>query len=144
MKLTDIDRTLGKTFKDRLGRPVLTVGRALEVSAHALVTEYGCANVVAAQGLSATLKRLRVTTLEELAKIDPASLYRVHGCGHTQVYVAMCLLERHGVSPTRWWGWATKGDSVQRHARASKRKRGAHEAPRHSRGEKVWEPEAPK
>lgn len=128
MQLTLINTTIGKTFADHLSRPVLTIGD-IEVSAHALVNEVGCANLVAAQGLSATLKRIRCRSIKELANLDPMSLYRVQGCGHTQVYVAMCLLEHHGVDPSKWWGWETKGSSVQRQARLKKSKGGAHDVP---------------
>lgn len=128
MELTAINTTLGKTFADHLARPVLQIGE-LAVSAHSLVNEVGCANLNAAQGLSATLKRIRCRSIKELANLDPMSLYRVQGCGHTQVYVAMCLLEHHGIDPAKWWGWDVRGSSVQRRARNKKKKGGAHDVP---------------
>lgn len=132
MQIDQINQTFGKTFADHLSRVVLAVG-SIQITAFTLVNEVGCANVVAAQRLSATLRRLHITTLKQLAKIDPASLYRVEGCGHTQVYVAMCLLEHHGIDPGEWWGWAVKGEAVRQHARA-KKKRGAHPLPARKSG----------
>lgn len=128
MELDQVRNTIGKTFADHLDREVLSVG-PIKISAHTLVNEVGCANVVAAHGLSTTLRRLRIKSIKELADIDPASLYRVQGCGHTQVYVAMCLLEHHGVDVSSWWGWNVKGSAVQRNARQRKTKRGAQPLP---------------
>jgi hypothetical protein len=127
--LDQIRDTIGKTFADHLNREVLAIGR-LKISAHALVNEVGCANLVAAQRLSQTLKRLGVKDIRQLARIDPASLYRVQGCGHTQVYVAMCLLEHHvrDFDASKWWGWEVKGEAVLRAAR-DKTKQGPHELP---------------
>jgi hypothetical protein len=115
-------------FLANLTAPVLQLGRN-EITRQRLIEDYQVGNMNAAAMLSKTLKRLRVGTIEQLAKIDPGDLYRVHGCGHTQVYVAMCLLDHHGYDIGKWWGWDVRGGSVLKHAREQKRKRGAQDTP---------------
>lgn len=126
MKVSDIDRTLGHTFARMLETPALVIGKTV-YTRRELVSEIGVANLVAATRLSQTLKQLGIRTVEQLAKLDPISLYKVHGTGHTQVYVAMCLLARHGINPVEWWGWEVKGSALVNRARAVKKRRGADE-----------------
>lgn len=96
-----------------------------------MIAELGCANFIAATRLGKVLRRLGIKTVQKLAQTDPLSLVRVQGVGERTVYVAMCLLDAHGYSVAKWWGWdRTKPGKLSTHVaktarRESKRKHAA-------------------
>jgi hypothetical protein len=93
---------LGKTFADTLDSHFVTLlGR--DWTRREVVEELRLANMTAVRRLENNLKKLKVTTAERLAEIDPFSLFRMKGIGDAQLFVAMSLLDAYGYDPISWW-----------------------------------------
>jgi hypothetical protein len=122
-----VEKTIGKTFADRLDESILNVSRDLSFTRREMVELLGCANFVAAARLEKVLKRLKIHTPAQLHKTDPFSLLRSRGIGETSMFVAMCILEANEFDVEKWWGWK-QGDNVvkfstfKHHAAARARK----------------------
>lgn len=99
-----VESTIGKTFADLLDETIFEVGE-LRYSRREIVERLGCANFHAASLLQAVLRRLKIKSAKDLWEMDPFSLARAKGVGATTIFVAMCILDAHGFSVEKWWGW---------------------------------------
>lgn len=115
---TVLETRLGKTFADVLDEPFVTL-LDTPMSRREVVDNLQLANMVAVRRLENTLKKLRIYTAAQLAKVDPMSLYRKRGVGTTQIFVAMCLLDFHGYDPVSWWD--NFGNKPKRNAQLRKK-----------------------
>jgi len=106
-----INKSLGKTFVAGLHDVKLVIGKT-EFTHQQMIDLLGCGNFAAAARLTKVLKRLGVTTIPMLRKLDPASLFREKNVGMTTVYVAMCVLDAHQYDVEEWWGWKQQKDNV--------------------------------
>jgi hypothetical protein len=116
LNYTTIHATIGKGFADKQEELVFVSGDIVFTRRN-MIEELDCANFIAAVRLAKVLRRLRIHTVKQLSKTDPYSLYRCKGIGDTAVYVAMCILDSHGVDINRWWGHkdaATKETSIRK------------------------------
>lgn len=116
LNYTTIHATVGKGFADKQEEVVFQSGDIV-FTRRSFIQELDCANFIAAVRLAKVCRRLRIHTVKQLAKTDPFSLYRAKGIGDTAVYVAMCILDSHGVDINKWWGLrdaATKETSIRR------------------------------
>lgn len=126
LKKEVIDCVIGKGFADKIDEPLFHLGQS-GYSRRFMVENLGCANFIAAVKLGKVLKRLKITSILQLARTDPMSLARAKGIGEASLFVAMCILEAGNYDPVKWW---TKNDNVvkfstfKHHAiqRASRRK----------------------
>lgn len=109
-----IHATLGKGFADKMDDMILNVSSELSYSRREMIDFIGNANFSAAARLNKVLKKLKVSTIKDLAKLDPFSMYRMKGIGDTTVYVAMCILDAHKYNVMEWWNW--KDDSQKKAA----------------------------
>lgn len=105
LKRSTVEKTIGKSFADKLDEVVLDAGPNLSFSRRQMVDELGCANFIAAVRLAKVLRRLDIRTALQLSRTDPFSLARARGIGETALFVAMCILEAHGFNVEKWWGW---------------------------------------
>jgi hypothetical protein len=103
---------IGKAFVEKLETEVVLKIGDTEFARQGMIDSLGCANFNAAARISRTLKRLRVHSIPELFRMDPATLYRIRGVGDTQVYVIMCVLDHFGYSVKEWWGWSEESNRV--------------------------------
>ena len=76
---TKVEQVIGKTFADGLDAPIFHVTDKWNYSRREMVEHVGCANFIAASRLAKVLKRLQITTPQQLFKLDPASLARTRG-----------------------------------------------------------------
>ena len=97
-------KSLGTTILTSLQDVRLTIG-ATTYTRQEMIDTLGCGNFAAASHLTAVLKRLGVTTIAALYKLDPGSLARQRLVGITTLYVAMCVLDSEGYDIAKWWGW---------------------------------------
>ncbi len=51
-----------------------------------------CPNFIAARRLEKNLKKLKISSIAQLHRMDPFSLFNMKGVGLGQVYVAMCVV----------------------------------------------------
>jgi hypothetical protein len=58
------------------------------------------------------LRRLHVTSFQQLYKIDPASLAAIIGFGEVSMFIVTSILESHGYNVLKWWGYSS-GNGVQ-------------------------------
>jgi|ETNvirome_6_1000_1030641.scaffolds.fasta_scaffold06657_2 hypothetical protein len=58
------------------------------------------------------LRRLHVTSFQQLYKIDPASLAAIIGFGEVSMFIVTSILESHGYNVLKWWGYSS-GNDVQ-------------------------------
>ena len=58
------------------------------------------------------LRRLHVTSFQQLYKIDPASLAAIIGFGEVSMFIVTSILESHGYNVLQWWGYSS-GNDVQ-------------------------------
>lgn len=100
-----VEKTISKSFADKLDEVVFAVSDKLMFSRRQMVEELGCANFVAASKLQKALKKLDVTTPAQLFKTDPFSLVRIKGIGPASIFVAMCILDAAQYDVREWWGW---------------------------------------
>lgn len=114
-----IHATLGKGFADRLDEVIISAGEIV-YTRREMIDFIGNANFNAAARLNKLLKRLKIKTLGQLAKISPYDLYKVKGCGDTTVYVAMCILDTHKYNVMDWWLWKDDDQKKKAIARAKR------------------------
>lgn len=100
-----VEKTIGKSFADKLDTIVFDVSDTLRYTRREMVEELGCANFQAAARLQKVLKRLGITTPSQLHKTDPFSLVRSKGIGEASMFVAMCILDAFQYHVGDWWGW---------------------------------------
>lgn len=122
MNYTQIHATIGKGFADKTIETVFSVGE-MQYSRQDFINLIGCANFIAAAKLAKVLRRLRIQTIDQLAKYDPYSLHRTKGIGDAALYVAMCLLEFGGYDAVSWWG----KDVEEKHKAIRRAKQRKHE-----------------
>ena len=126
LKRTTIEKTIGKTFADRIDELAINVSAELSFTKREMVETIGCANFMAAARLERILKKLKIYNPKALWEANPIDLLRVKGIGETSMFVAMCILDISGYSVEEWWGWGgnlVKFSTFKHHAarRASKR-----------------------
>lgn len=119
MKREVIHATLGKGFADKIDEVIINYGDLI-YTRREMIDFIGNANFNAAMRLNKLLKKLKIKTLGQLAKISPYDLYKVKGCGDTTVYVAMCILDTHKYNVMEWWQWK---DDTQKKAAIARAKR---------------------
>ena len=108
-------RRLAEKYETEL---IFDVSKELQFTRDEAITKYQLANFKAIKNLEIQLKALNVKTVRRLFELDPASLLRTDGIGTVTLWVAMCILDKHGYNVAEWWGWL-KGDKVReakRHA----------------------------
>lgn len=120
IKREAIHATLGKTFADKIDLTVIDVSDEIHYTRRELVDFIGCANFKAASLLNKALRKLKITTIKGLYKVDPLSLYRIKGVGDTTVFVAMCILDAHKYNVMDWWAWRDDDQKKAAIARAKK------------------------
>lgn len=103
--LTTVEKTIGKTFADKLDEIAFNPSQDLTFTKREMITKLGCANFLAAYRLEKVLKRLKIFTAGKLFRTDPMSLARARGIGETAIYVAMCILAYKEYDVSEWWGW---------------------------------------
>ena len=106
----EVEKTIGKTFADKLDEVVIHVSQDLSFTRRELVDELGCANFAAAARLGKLLSRLHIHTAAQLNRTDPFSLLRARGIGQTCMFVAMCILDYKQYNVIDWWEF--KRDNV--------------------------------
>lgn len=109
LKRDTVDKTLGKTFADKLDESLVAIF-GVEISKRILVEEIGCANFQAAVRLGKALKKLDIQTPAQLHKTSPWDLARLKTVGEATMYVAMCILDSHDYDVEKWWGWKDTND----------------------------------
>jgi hypothetical protein len=103
-------KLLGNDVKDRLSELVIDYGE-LQISKNDLVRTYGSGNWRAARNVSRALRKLKLDTVKAIYKMDPFSFARLARFGADSFFVLNCILDHHGYSVERWWGW-DKHDNV--------------------------------
>lgn len=104
MKYDDVNKTIGKSFADKLEEIIIESGSMI-YSKRSFVEFLGCANFTAGARLQKALKRLGIDTPKKLYQMDPFSIVRVKGIGEAAMYVAMCILDANGYDAVEWWGY---------------------------------------
>jgi hypothetical protein len=107
-----IETIIGKTYADKLDELIFISGE-IKFSRRDMVDTLGCANFIAAARLCKVLRRLNVTTVAQLYRLDPASLARTRGIGESSIFVAMCILDSHDYDILKWWNY--KNNEVKFH-----------------------------
>jgi hypothetical protein len=97
--------------------PILDISAELRLTRREAM-KYDIANFRAIKNLEGVLRALKIKTVAQLAAIDPYSMHNTEGVGYTTLYVAMCILDKHGHDPISWWGWEKAGK--RKHAAGSK------------------------
>ena len=105
LKRDVVEKTIGKTFADKLDELIIDVSHELTFTRREMVEDLRCANFLAANRLNKVLKKLSISTPAQLNRTDPFSLLRVKQVGEATVFVAMCILDANGYSVEKWWGW---------------------------------------
>lgn len=116
-RLIFVEQVLGKTFRNYLTEEIIVIDDH-SISRDELVHVYGVGNLMAARRLGQELKDMNIRTTQALYQMDPLSLVRHNGLGERSIFVAMCLLERKGKSPVKWWekNFTTKFSTAKSHA----------------------------
>jgi hypothetical protein len=126
-----VEKTIGKTFADKLDSVVINVSQELSFTRREMVEVLGCANFAAATRLEKVLKRLKIFTAAQLHRTNPFDIVRVRTIGETSIYVAMCILDAAKYDVEKWWGWKDTNDvkfsSFKHNAIRRAKKRGAQE-----------------
>jgi hypothetical protein len=92
---------LGATFVSKQKEIVLRVGTK-QWTRMELVQHIGVGNMAAAAKLSSVLRKIKVTTLEQLYAIDPRDFALIPKLGETTIFVAMAVLKAEGFNVNRW------------------------------------------
>lgn len=109
---TKVEKVIGKTFADKLDEQFFNIGE-LTYSRREFVEQIGCASFIAAVRLQNILKRLKITTVSQLHRMDPFSLLRTRGIGQSSIFVAMCILDFNGYDVMKWWSYKQKDNVVK-------------------------------
>jgi hypothetical protein len=113
LNYTTIHSTIGKGFADKFEQPVFAMG-VMEFTKREFLEDVGCANFQAATRLQKVLRRLKITTINQLKHLDMHSLYRCKGIGDASVYVAMCILHYCNVDVIKWSAGKDKARKTKR------------------------------
>lgn len=139
-RLEFVEHVLGRSFRNYLTEAIITIDDHM-ISRDELVHNYGVGNLMAARKLGEGLKELNIKTTQDLFNMDPLSLVRHNGLGERSIFVAMCLLERKGKSPTRWWdkNFNTKFSTAKHNAKEEQKALvRAKRRQREEKGKAVW------
>ena len=125
------DSLMDKSFLNSIDSVVLTVGDA-HMSGRQVAKKLGIANLQAARRLSKVCAALQVESVRALYALGAIPLVRTKGVGNATMWVAMHLLDAHGYSVERWWGWTDGGrtpkfSSYRHKLMAQAKVRGTHE-----------------
>jgi hypothetical protein len=104
------DKVLGREVGQRLSELVIDFGE-LQITKNDLVRIYGSGNWRAARNVNRALRKLKLDTVKKIFKMDPFSFARLSRFGADSFFVLNCILDHHGFSVERWWGW-NKQDNV--------------------------------
>lgn len=104
-----VSKLIGKDVVNRLSELVIDCGE-LQITKNDLVQTYGSGNWRAARNVNRALRRLGLKTPKAIYRVDPFSFARLSRFGSDSFFVLMCILDHHGYSVTKWWGW--KEDNV--------------------------------
>lgn len=92
---------LGSAFVNRQNEVVLKIGNR-EWTRHQLVQVIGVGNWAAAAKLTSVLRKIKVTTLEQLYAVDPRDFALIPKLGETTIYVAIAVLKAEGFNTETW------------------------------------------
>lgn len=93
---------LGSSFINRQDEIILRIGTTAWTRTE-LVQKIGIAHMAAAARLSTTLRKAKVTSLEQLYALDPRELALTRGLGETTVFVVMAILHTEGFNASQWY-----------------------------------------
>ena len=104
-----LQRALGKTFLDRLQKPVLMIGKDYW-SIQELATRLHVTHVGSARILHAFCEKHKFKDTKDLYdKTSPYTLASEPGLGITTLYVLWQVFRAKGLNPERWYAKETKG-----------------------------------
>ena len=93
---------LGAAFVNKQKEIVLRIGERHQWTRQQLVQLVGVGNMAAAGKLSTVLRKMKVTSLEQLYAVDPRDFALIPRLGETTVFVGMAVLQAEGFNVSTW------------------------------------------